>query len=253
MKKTRKKFGININNDLSLTDRSIKNGFYWDLLLNERSVKNMSPRTPKQYEEIREEKRTLIMDAALKHFATVGYHNTTISQIAKHAGISKGLMYNYFASKEELLSEIINRSTEEISRYFDPDRDGYLTEEEFELFIRKLFLILREKLSFWRLFYQFLMQKDVREKFLHSHIGNADSSKTLYTGRNSTFLIMMTKILNDYFVRKKEKMPAGYDPVLEMNMFLYTLEGFGMATVYQDEIDDNYYNKAINRIIELYK
>jgi len=213
----------------------------------------MSPRTPQQYEEIREERKTLIMDVALKHFAIEGYHNTTISQIAKHAGISKGLMYNYFASKEELLSEIINRSTEEISRYFDPDRDGYLTEDEFELFIRKLFFILREKLSFWRLFYQFLMQKDVREKFLHSHIGNVDSAKTPYTGRNSTFLMMMTKILNDYFVRKKEKMPPGYDPVLEMSMFLYTIEGFGMASVYQDEIDDNYYNKAINRIIELYK
>ncbi len=213
----------------------------------------MSPRTPQQYEEIREEKKTLIMDVALKHFATEGYHNTTISQIAKHAQISKGLMYNYFSSKEDLLSEIINRSTEEISRYFDPDRDGYLTEEEFELFIRKLFLILREKLSFWRLFYQFLMQKDVREKFLHSHIGHDDSTKTHNTGRSNTFLILMRKILNDYFERKRGKMPAGYDPVLDMNMFLYMIEGFGMATVYQDEVDDNYYNKAINRIIELYK
>src|SRR5665648_418058 len=199
----------------------------------------MTPRTPQQYEEIREERRTLIMDVALKHFAKEGYHNTTISHIAKHAGISKGLMYNYFSGKEELLSEIIIRSTEEISRYFDPDRDGFLTEEEFELFIRRLFLILREKLSFWRLFYQFLMQKDVREKFLHSHIGQTGSTQAHYTGRNSTFLIVMTKILNDYFVRKKEKMPAGYDPELDMNMFFYTIEGFGMAIIYQDEVDDN--------------
>ena len=70
----------------------------------------MSPRTPKQFEEIREEKKTLIMDVALEHFANEGYHNTTINHIAKHAGISKGLMYNYFESKEELLAEIINRS-----------------------------------------------------------------------------------------------------------------------------------------------
>ena len=213
----------------------------------------MSPRTPQQYEDIREERRTLIMDVALKHFAKEGYHNTTISHIAKHAGISKGLMYNYFASKEDLLSEIINRSIEEISTYFDPDRDGYLTEEEFELFISKLFFILREKLSFWRLFYQFFMQKDVREKFLHSNNGSDDSSQQINTGRDNTFLTIMTKILNDYFVRKKEKMPTGYDPVLDMNMFLYTIGGFSIVAVFQDKIDDDYYIKAINRIIELYK
>ena len=70
----------------------------------------MSPRTPKQFMEIREEKKTLIMDVALEHFANEGYFTTTINHIARHAGISKGLMYNYFESKEELLTEIINRS-----------------------------------------------------------------------------------------------------------------------------------------------
>ena len=60
----------------------------------------MSPRTPQQFEEIREEKMTLIMDIALEHFANEGYHTTTINHIARHAGISKGLMYNYFESKE---------------------------------------------------------------------------------------------------------------------------------------------------------
>jgi AcrR family transcriptional regulator len=213
----------------------------------------MSPRTPKQFEDIREEKKALIMNVALEHFAKEGYHNTTISHIAKHAGISKGLMYNYFESKEELLSEIINRSMDEISRYFDPDRDGFLTEDEFELFIRKLFYILREKISFWRLFYQFLMQKDVRDQFLKKHIGSVNTVETIYSGSSSPFLTTMTQILTDYFNRKKEKKPVGYDPVLDLNMFIYTIEGFGMVTVYMDEVDDKYYNKTIDRIIELFK
>ena len=44
----------------------------------------MSPRTPLQFEEIREEKRNLIMDTALEHFAREGFHATTINHIAKH-------------------------------------------------------------------------------------------------------------------------------------------------------------------------
>lgn len=97
------------------------------------------------------------------------------------------------------------------------------------------------------------MQKDVREKYLHSYNEGDDSSQQLNIDQDNTFLTTMTKILNDYFVRKKEKMPSGYDPELDMNMFLYTIGGFGVVTVFQDKIDDDYYIKAINRIIELYK
>jgi len=213
----------------------------------------MSPRTPKQFQEIREEKKTLIMDVALEYFAREGYHNTTINHIAKHAGISKGLMYNYFESKEVLLTEIINRSMEEISRDFDPDKDGCLSEEEFELFIRKLFHLLREKLSFCRLFYQLIVQKDVRDQFLKTYLGPVNTIPELYTNTCSSFLAIVSKMITEYFIRKKERKPADYDPILEQYMFIYTIEGFIMLTSYLDEVDSNYYDKTVNRIIELYK
>ncbi len=193
------------------------------------------------------------MDVALVHFANNGYFKTTINHIARHAGISKGLMYNYFESKEELLTEIINRSLAEISKYFDPDNDGYLSEEEFDFFIRKLFLILREKISFWRLFSQLIMQKDVRDQLLKSFSGHVSSTQVMYTNRNNSFLALVTKMIKDYFIRKKNRKPEDYDPVLDMNMFFYTLEGFARVTIYQDEVDEDYYVKTINRIIELYK
>jgi hypothetical protein len=60
-------------------------------------------------------------------------------------------------------------------------------------------------------------------------------------------------MISEYFMRKKDKKSAGYDPVLDLNMFIYTMEGFAMVTVYMDDVDDNYYEKTINRIIELYK
>jgi AcrR family transcriptional regulator len=212
----------------------------------------MSPRTPQQLEVIREEKKTLIMDTALKHFANEGYHNTTISHIAKYAGIYKGLLYNYFKSKEELLNAIINRSMADIFTHFDPDHDGYLTEDEFEFFIRTLVAHIRENLSFWRLFYQLLLQKDVREQFLRSYLGPANSIRKIYTNNNNSLLSVFGKMMQDYFTRKKAIKPAGYDPVLDLNMFIYTLEGFTIVNAYLDEVDE-YYDKTINMIIELYK
>jgi AcrR family transcriptional regulator len=213
----------------------------------------MSPRTAKQYKEIREEKRTRIMDTALEHFANEGYYATTINHIAKHAGISKGLMYNYFESKEALLKAIIHKSVIEVFNYFDIERNGYLTEEEFEFFIRKIKVILREKRSFWRLLFQLLMQNDVREQLIESFLKSDSLVRSgILPGENlSTSQIM--KMITDYFLRKKEKMGDKYDPKVEINMFIITLEGFAITSIYSDSNDNENNEKAINRIIELFK
>ena len=99
----------------------------------------MSPRSAKQYNEIRKQKKKLIMETALELFAENGFHTTSISQIAKKAGISKGLAYNYFQSKNEILEEILETSSKEIYSNFDFNRDGILTEDEFFYFIRQTF------------------------------------------------------------------------------------------------------------------
>jgi AcrR family transcriptional regulator len=174
----------------------------------------MSPRTAQQFEEIREEKRNLIMDTALKHFAREGYHATTINDIAKHAGISKGLMYNYFKSKETLLKAIIERSVMEVYKDFDINRDGYLSEEEFEYFIRRISVILREKRSFWRLFIQILMQSDVRRQFLDTFLGSDSLIKSGIEPREDLFASRIMKIITDYFMRKKDVKGKDYDPML---------------------------------------
>lgn len=67
----------------------------------------MSPRSPQAFESLREESRRHIMAVAMRLFAERGYHGTSISKIATEAGISKGLLYNYFESKEDLLRALL--------------------------------------------------------------------------------------------------------------------------------------------------
>jgi AcrR family transcriptional regulator len=212
----------------------------------------MSPRTSRQYEEIREEKVALIMDTALEHFANEGYFSTTINHIARHAGISKGLLYNYFESKEALLKAIIHKSIAEVLNYFDIDRDGYLSEDEFEFFIRKINVMLKEKRSFWRLLFQLLMQNDVREQFLNSFAGNDSRDETRPLPGLDLPASQIMNMIADYFTRRKERMGAGYDPEIELRMFLITIKGFAVTSIYQDDEDESN-EKVINRIIELYK
>ncbi|MCA1026573.1 TetR/AcrR family transcriptional regulator [Cytobacillus sp. FSL W7-1323] len=63
-----------------------------------------------QLESIREERKEQIMKAAMKVFAENGIKLTKISMIAKEAGISHGLVYHYFQSKEEVLFESLEWS-----------------------------------------------------------------------------------------------------------------------------------------------
>ncbi|MED3572733.1 TetR/AcrR family transcriptional regulator [Cytobacillus praedii] len=65
------------------------------------------PRTPEENNRIRQASKEKIRAAAIELFMKQGYYATSISAIAKHAGISKGLLYSYYKGKEELLSEMV--------------------------------------------------------------------------------------------------------------------------------------------------
>lgn len=56
-----------------------------------------------------------ILDAAARLFAEQGFHRTTTREIAEAAEVAEGTLYNYFASKDELLMGIMGRLTESLS------------------------------------------------------------------------------------------------------------------------------------------
>lgn len=72
------------------------------------------------------DRRAQIVEAAGKSFALFGYKATTMDQIAKIANVGKGTIYTFFANKEELFGEIMNRLIKEMKRVaeevIDPER-----------------------------------------------------------------------------------------------------------------------------------
>ncbi len=166
------------------------------------------PRTEEQLKEIRGEKRQLIMETALALFAKQGFHVVSINQIANEAGISKGLMYNYFKSKDELLERIINESFAEILHYFDPNHDGVLEQHELLQFIDKAFDTIHNDYNFWKLFYSLFVQPHVFE---------------LVSKQYTQVLEPFYKMLTEYFVKKGYK-----NPHAEAVFFAATLDGLAI-------------------------
>lgn len=75
------------------------------------------------------DKRTIILNAALKTFVKRGYPDTKVAEIASEAGVAEGTLYNYFSSKEDLLlalfdekwGGIIAEIKSRINRLSDPN------------------------------------------------------------------------------------------------------------------------------------
>jgi AcrR family transcriptional regulator len=56
--------------------------------------------------DVSEERRSQIIESAIKVFAREGFANTRMDDVAAESGLSKGLLYWYFKSKEEVITAI---------------------------------------------------------------------------------------------------------------------------------------------------
>ena len=68
------------------------------------------PRTKEQFEEMRNKTREKIQLAAMQLFVQKGYGSTNVQEIADLAGISIGLLYRHYKTKEELFNELVEYS-----------------------------------------------------------------------------------------------------------------------------------------------
>lgn len=184
------------------------------------------PRTPRQYEEIRNEKKKLILDTALELFANQGYASTSISKIAQKAGISKGLMYNYFESKDELLRTIMNDFIDEMIGLLDPNRDNSLDDDELSNLIDYFFELIKNRREEMKLFYQLSLQPDVMNLLTQD-----------------AMLEKSIKYKKMYVDNLMSKFPD--DPVSAMINLISIFKGFALIYVftpesYPDEILEHY-------------
>ncbi len=65
----------------------------------------------------------LILEAAIKVFAGHGFYQSTISQIAREAGVADGTIYLYFKNKDDILVQFFNYKTRQVFAGFREEVD----------------------------------------------------------------------------------------------------------------------------------
>ncbi len=100
------------------------------------------PRTAKVVEDRREQ----ILDAALRVFAKKGFAMATNKDIAREAGITTGLIYHYFESKEGLLKAIFDeRSPLQLIRSIPPEMLAQPPEQFLRFFAAQMLAVVEDE------------------------------------------------------------------------------------------------------------
>ena len=173
------------------------------------------------------QKRKKIVDKAWELFAKNGYKETKVEDITKDLGISKGSFYTYFATKDELLYEVLGKIKKEINRNLENINVNQVTEKVLEDYVKaKMNYVVKilnnmrlnsvEKYSIdpkLRNFFEELKEKstdfikiNIVEKF-NSKNGNKYNADVI----SEFILISIEEFLYDEFVLKNLQKMKDYD------------------------------------------
>lgn len=107
--------------------------------------------------------RQRILESARATFADQGFGSTSIKDVAKRAGVSQGLMYTYFESKDALLRAIFEEGFQDIISTLPEDEPGEAL-AALEGVLRSSFELVRRHEPLWRLLYALRTQPSVTER-----------------------------------------------------------------------------------------
>ena len=146
---------------------------------------NSEIRKPVQKRSI--EKKERIIKAGFDLICKEGYHNTNTAKIAKEAGVSTGIVYQYFKDKHDILIEGIKLYSNSIFFPMLSIPDTYLKKEELKPILKKMInaFIKNHKLS-----------KKAHEEIVAMQHSDPEIAKLFYE-----YEIMMTKKITDLLLK----------------------------------------------------
>jgi AcrR family transcriptional regulator len=174
--------------------------------------------------------KEIILRVALQLFARHGYKGTSVDMIATDAGVSHGLMYNYFMGKEELLGELLTIAFKDIQKsmasYATPTNPTAAIEEH----IRTTCKIIKQKSDFWRLLHAIRLQEGVPGVLMATY-------REIVTHVTGTFEEVFRKLNYE-------------QPQLEALLFLSQIDGLVIMYLQDDHTP---IDKLANQLIKRYK
>ena len=117
----------------------------------------------------KETRREQLLDAAISCFGEFGYHGTTIDSIAAEAGLSKGSVYRFFKSKDELLFAILDSWESKRETSFENDWSKKSPLEQLRQICRASAYQMAEHRSLLGVWFDFFRHEEAKARMRQTH------------------------------------------------------------------------------------
>lgn len=165
------------------------------------------------FENLPDDKKQKIIDAAIEEFALNGYRNGSTNEIVKKAGISKGILFHYFENKKNLYLYILDYSIDYYSEFFNDYIRDIDKDDIFEI-IKDINLKKLELFSDSPIMYEFItkafvsypeeLEEDIKKRYLEVF--------------NESFGKIISKL-------NMNKFREGIDKSKALEVIMFTLDG----------------------------
>lgn len=123
--------------------------------------------------EVAAERKDQIVRATVDCIAKYGYHNFSMQDVAKHAGVSKGIIHYYFLNKDELMMSVLQRVSRDIEQVLTADMEAIPSpSKKLEVFIRVCCDVIRTTKEYYQVsmdFWTQINQKDQVREVISGH------------------------------------------------------------------------------------
>lgn len=121
------------------------------------------------------ERKGQIVHATVECIAKLGYHNFSMQDVAKTAGLSKGIIHYYFLSKDDLMMAVLEKVAGNIEAGMAAKMQAAADPiEKLKIFIKACFEVIRNTKEYYQVnmdFWTQINQKDEVRSAIAAHYG----------------------------------------------------------------------------------
>ena len=170
------------------------------------------------FENLDDVKKQAIINAGFKSFGENGYKKTSVEQIVKEAGISKGSLFYYFQSKKNFYMYLFDYCASQMERRIDvPGEDGiptYMQKTDFFERLREIQLLKAKFSKDYPHVYSFMKSVIFEASpVVHGEIQNISNN------------IIKERTMEFYYNLDTYKFKDGIDPKMVLQLLTWCSEG----------------------------
>lgn len=185
--------------------------------------------------DVANERKNQIVRATVDCITKFGYHNFSMQDVARTAGVSKGIIHYYFLNKDDLMMAVLDRVSSDIEKVLQEGMD--LSEDprkKLEVFIKVCLEVVRSTREFYQVnmdFWTQINQKDDVRKVIAKHY--------------KKFRETCARVIKD---GAEKGVFRAVDPLEYSSFIVASVDGISLQWLFDDKVFD--YDKMRRKVSE---